>query len=135
MAVRGVKFRAGEGFFCTIIVKPLLARLEARDDRVTRSGVMFRCVLIWRTITAADVPAFGASAKMKPPSAPSRAFQATRSAWLGRGVDTVRLGLHGLLSEFRLLEMLLIDGRTKGTCSYVMPFSRKQCPGRFAQLQ
>ena len=91
MAVRGVKFRAGEGFFCTIIVKPLLARLEARDDRVTRSGVMFRCVLIWRTITAADVPAFGASAKMKPPSAPSRAFDAAGSARPDRWIYAVLL--------------------------------------------
>jgi hypothetical protein len=37
--------RAGEEFFSTIVVKPVLARLEARDDRVTRSGV-FRCMLI-----------------------------------------------------------------------------------------
>ena len=37
--MRSVKLRAGEEFFCTIVVKPLLARLEARDYRVTRSGV------------------------------------------------------------------------------------------------
>ena len=43
--VRSVKLRAGEEFFCTIVVKPPLARLEARDYRVTRSGVMFRCML------------------------------------------------------------------------------------------
>jgi hypothetical protein len=45
--VRSVKLRAGEEFFSVIVVKPPLARLETRDYRVTRSGVMFRCVLIW----------------------------------------------------------------------------------------
>src|SRR5262249_10731058 len=30
---------------CTIVVKPSLARVEARDYRVTRSRVMFRCML------------------------------------------------------------------------------------------
>ena len=44
------------------------------------------------------MPAFGASAKMEPPSAQSQAFDATYSAWLGRWVDTIPLGLHGLLS-------------------------------------
>ncbi len=47
MRVRSVKFGAGEELLCTIVVKPPLARLEARDYRVTRSGVMFRCMLIW----------------------------------------------------------------------------------------
>jgi hypothetical protein len=42
-----VKLRAGEEFLCTIVVKPPLARLEARDYRVTRSGEMFRCMLTW----------------------------------------------------------------------------------------
>jgi hypothetical protein len=78
----------------------MLARLEARDDRVTGSGVMLRCVLTWRTITAADMPAFGASAKMQPPSAQSHAFDATCSAWLGRWVDAIPLRLHRLLSDF-----------------------------------
>ena len=67
-----------------------------------------------RIVTAADVPAFGASAKMKPPSAQSQAFDATCSAWLDRWVDTVPLRLHRLLSDFLLLQLLLIDGRTKG---------------------
>jgi hypothetical protein len=48
-------------------------------------------MLIWRRIAAADVTAFGASAKMQPPSAHSQAFDATRSAWLGRRVDTITL--------------------------------------------
>ena len=102
MTVRSVKLRAGEGFFCTIVVKPLLAGLEARDDRVTRSGVMFRCMLTWRGVAAADVTAFGASAKMQPPAALSQTFDATCSARLRRWIDAVPLGLHWLLSDFPL---------------------------------
>jgi hypothetical protein len=48
---------------------------------------------------------------MKPPSAQSQAFDATCSTWLGRWVDTIPLGLHRLLSGFRLLELILIGGR------------------------
>ena len=47
MRVRSVKLRPGDELFCTIVVKPPLARLEARDYRVTRRGAMFRCMLIW----------------------------------------------------------------------------------------
>jgi hypothetical protein len=105
MRVRSVKPRAGDKFFSAIVIKPPLARFEARDYRMTRSGVMFRSMLTWRTITAADVTTFGASSKMQPPPTLSQAFDATRSAWLGRRVDTISLGLHGLLSGFRLLEL------------------------------
>jgi hypothetical protein len=56
------------------------------------------------------VTAFGASAKMQPPSAKSQAFDTTCSACLGRWVDTIPLGFHRLLSDFRLLQLLLIDG-------------------------
>jgi hypothetical protein len=114
MRVRSVKLRAGEELLCTVVVEPPLARFEARDYRVTRSGVMFRRMLIWRTITTADVPTFGASAKMKPPSSRSQAFDATCSAWLGRWVDTIPLRVHRLLAYFLLLQLPLVDGQTKG---------------------
>src|SRR5271169_1371771 len=52
---------------------------------------------------SSDVPAFGASAKMQPPSAQSQAFDATCSAWRDCRVDTVPLRLHRLLSDFLLL--------------------------------
>jgi len=94
VAVRGVKFRPLEGFFRAVVVKPVLARLEARNDRVTRGGEVFRRMLIWRTITAADVTTLGASAKMEPPRARRRAFDAACSAWLYRRVDTLSLGFH-----------------------------------------
>jgi hypothetical protein len=102
MTVRGVKLRAVDEFLRAIVVKPPLTRLETRDDRMARGGVMFRCVLIWRRVAAADVTAFGASAKMKPPCAHSQTFDATGSAWLDRRVDTVPLGLHRPCSDFRL---------------------------------
>jgi len=94
MAVRGVKLRPLEGLFCTIVVKPVFARLEARDDRVTRGDVVFRGMLIWRAVTAADVTTFGASAKMEPPRARRRAFDAACSAGLGCRDDAVPLGVH-----------------------------------------
>jgi hypothetical protein len=45
--VRSVKLRAGEELLCTIVVKPTLSGLEARDYGVPRSGVVFRCMLVW----------------------------------------------------------------------------------------
>jgi hypothetical protein len=105
MRVRSVKLRAGEELLRTIVVKPPLTRFETRDYRVTRSGLVFRCMLIWRTITASDVPAFGASAEMEPPSAQSQAFDATCSARLDCWVDTISPGFHRLLSDFLLLQL------------------------------
>jgi hypothetical protein len=102
MRVRSGKLRAGEGFLSAVVVKPMLPWLEARDYRVTRGGLVFRCMLTWGTITAADVPAFGASAKMQPPSAQSQAFDTPCSAWPDCRVDTIPLGLHRVLSDFLL---------------------------------
>jgi len=50
---------------------------------------------------------------MQPPSAQSQAFDAACSVWLGRWIDTIPLGLHRLLSDLRVPDSLLIDGRTK----------------------
>src|SRR4051794_20602004 len=75
--VRALKIRARETLSRAIIVKPSFARLEAHD-RMARRRVVFRCVLVWRSITAADVSAFGTSAKMKPPFARGRAFHTPR---------------------------------------------------------
>ena len=46
--------------------------------------------------------AFGASAKMQPPSALGQAFDATCAAWLGRGIDTVPLRLHRRLCPLQV---------------------------------
>jgi hypothetical protein len=74
---------------------------------------------------------------MQPPSAQSQAFDATCSAWLGRWVDTIPLGLHGLLSDFLLLQLPLVDGRTKGALFDSLNlngFSHTRRPACFAQL-
>ena len=102
MRVRSVKLRAAKRVSGTVVVEPPLARLEARDYRVTRSGVMFRCMLIGRIITAADVATLGASAPMKPPLASSPAFEAACPAWRGGQVDTFPFSLHRFLFQKRL---------------------------------
>jgi hypothetical protein len=51
-------------FSMPIVVKPGLARFEAGRNRMTRGIEMLRGVLIGRTITAANVPAFGATPQM-----------------------------------------------------------------------
>ena len=51
---------------------------------------------------------------------PQPAFDATCSAWLGRRVDTIPFGLHRLLSDFLLLQLLRIDAvfGSKFICRY-----------------
>jgi hypothetical protein len=94
MRVRALQLRSGESLSCPIVVKPSFARLKARDNRVTSRRVVLRCMLIGRRVTAADVTAFGTSAKMKPPLAGRRAFHATCSAWLGGEIDAIPLRRH-----------------------------------------
>ena len=125
--MRSGKIRTGKEIACAVVVKPPLPRLKTCDNRVVRSCVVFRCMLIWGIIIAADVTAFGASAKMQPPSALSQAFDATCSAWLNCWVDTIPLGLHGLLSGFVLLQLFLIGGQTKAALFYSL--MNGFCPG------
>jgi hypothetical protein len=96
MRVRSGQLRTGEEFLCTVIVKPVLAGLEACDNWMACCCAMLRSMLIWRGIAAADVATFGASAKMQPPCASCQAFNATGSARFDCCVDTVPLGLHML---------------------------------------
>src|SRR5579871_6083464 len=123
MLVRRVKLRTGEELVIAIVVKPVLVGLEARDDGVTRRRVMLRCMLARRSITAADMPAFGTSAKMQPPPAGSRAFEATRSARLCCRVDAIPLRCHGISS-------LSLRRRSR-----VLLPSHKQHQGCFARLR
>jgi hypothetical protein len=92
VGVRRVQRRAVEILLRTIIVEPALAPLEAGDDRVTRCGVVFAGMLIGRVITAADMAALCAAAKMQPPRALGHAFETACAAWLHCRVDTVALG-------------------------------------------
>src|SRR5580698_1603154 len=109
MRVRRRDLWAGEELPGTIIVKPSLARLETHDYRVPGSGVMFRCVLARRCVTAADMAAFDASAKMQPPSARSQAFNATCTTGLGRRFDPIALGVHRPLLAVREVRLALSD--------------------------
>ena len=51
-----------------IIIKPILTRLEAGNDRMPGCSRMLGRMLARRTVAATDVPAFGTSAEMKPPT-------------------------------------------------------------------
>jgi hypothetical protein len=64
MRVRAGQGGAFEGFLRSVIVEPVLARLEAIDNRMAGGCVVLRRVLVWRSIAAADVTALGASAEM-----------------------------------------------------------------------
>jgi hypothetical protein len=54
-------------------------------------------MLAWRTIAAADVTAFGASAQMQPPSLRCQAFDATCTAWFRVQTDALSFTLHACL--------------------------------------
>jgi hypothetical protein len=77
MGARAAQLRTFKGFLCSVIVEPVLAGLEAINDRVARGGVVPRRMLAWRSIAEPNVTAFGASAQMQPPSIRRLAFNAT----------------------------------------------------------
>jgi hypothetical protein len=52
----------------SVVVEPVLPILEAIDDGMAGSRAVLRCVLARRTVAAADMTAFRASAKVQPPS-------------------------------------------------------------------
>jgi hypothetical protein len=54
-------------------------------------------MLVWRTIAAADVTAFGASAQMQPPRSRCQAFDATGTAWFYVQIDSFSFTLHAFL--------------------------------------
>ena len=64
MRVRTGQLRTLKSFLRSIVVEPVFSGLEAIDDRVPGGCVVLRRVLAGRSIAAADVTAFGASAQM-----------------------------------------------------------------------
>jgi hypothetical protein len=60
--------RAAHEAFGDVAVKPILARLEASDNRMARRAVVRGRMFSQRLIAAADVSALGASAQVKPPA-------------------------------------------------------------------
>src|SRR5215831_19541720 len=100
MRMRRGKIRTGEELPSMVIVKPALPWLEARDNWMTRSCVMFRCMLARRIIAAADVTTFGASAKMQPPTSGRQAFNTAGTTRPNRGVYAISLRFHGTSLRF-----------------------------------
>src|ERR1700722_8879722 len=68
--------------FALVIPEPILAGLEAGGDWVSGRLSMLRGMLVGRTITTANVPAFRATAKMKPPCMRFRTLHAAGSTGL-----------------------------------------------------
>lgn len=86
------QFGAVERATRPVVVKPILAGLEALDDRVAGCGVMGGGVLGWRCVTTADVPAGGTSPQVHPPAGRSggQALHTTGPARWNRRVDLAR---------------------------------------------
>src|SRR5690242_13065660 len=74
--------------------EPRLARLETPDHRVPGRGRVGARVLGRRGVAAADVPALGTPAQVKPPATVLLALGAARPAGRDRGVDWFRGHLH-----------------------------------------
>src|SRR6185369_2958593 len=71
--VLGAGFRRGElgavvVLGLAVVPEPVLARLEAADDRVTARGRVGGGVLGRGRVTAADVAALGTTAEVEPPA-------------------------------------------------------------------
>lgn len=81
--------RTSHEILAYVAIEPVLTRLEARDDRMTRRAVVRRRVFTQRLIAAADVPAFRASAQMKPPAVFGEALDATRARRWDLAFDAV----------------------------------------------
>ncbi len=94
MRVRAGQLGTVKSFSRSIVVEPILPRLEAIDDRMAGFRAVLRRMLARRTVAAADVPAFGASAQVQPPSVCSQALDATRTAWFRVQIDSFSFTLH-----------------------------------------
>src|SRR5437588_10365065 len=75
------------GLLGVVTVEPVLARLEAADERVPGLGRVRGRVLHGRGVTAADVPALRAPAQVYPPAAVGLALDAAFPARRHRRVD------------------------------------------------
>src|SRR6202046_2890970 len=89
MRVRTGQLRTVKSFLGSVIIEPILAGLEAVDDRVAGGLVMLGGMLAGRTIAAADVTTFGASAQVQPPSARRQTFDTACAAWFRIQIDSL----------------------------------------------
>ena len=88
MGGRWQQFCTRDHGFLFVVVKPILTRLEAGNDRMAARSGMLRGVLRRRAVTTADVTALRAAPQVQPPPARGQAFHATISARFRRRVDT-----------------------------------------------
>jgi hypothetical protein len=78
-----------------VVVEPVLARLKAGDDRMSRLCRMFGCVLARGTVAATDVPTLGTAAEVKPPTIRGRqTFHAPIATWFRSGINSAEIFLH-----------------------------------------
>jgi hypothetical protein len=87
--MRWQQLLALDHFLFLVVVEPILARLEARDDRMPGLFRMLGCMLARRTVAAADVATFRTAAEVKPPALRRcHAFHTPSATWFRRGVDS-----------------------------------------------
>src|SRR5260370_29022394 len=75
-----------------IVPEPLFTGLEAPDQPVPGRVGMRGGMLRWRIVTAADMPALGAPAQVKPPAAGRLALHAAGSARRDRRINAFHYG-------------------------------------------
>src|SRR4029077_2202256 len=97
MMLRRSQRRPREGILCLVVPEPVLAGLEAADDRMPRDLRVRGRVLRGRAVAAPDVAALGAPAQMDPPAAARVALDAARPARWHRRVDARNLAHSALL--------------------------------------
>jgi len=117
-----------------VIVKPILTRFEAGDDRMPcRCGMLGR-MLIGRTVTASDVPTLGTPAEMKPPTFRRRqALHTPVATWLRSEVDSAVIFLHFVSSLGRCMSSKSLSHQQD--LPRTTFFCRRLSLGRFTEWQ
>jgi hypothetical protein len=95
MRMRRKQFRTFDHRPRFVIVEPILARLEAGNDRMSRRFRVLGGMLTRRTVAASDVPTLRTPAEMKPPAVRrSQAFYASIAARLRSRINSAPTLLH-----------------------------------------
>ena len=99
--MRAGQRRAIEDLAAAIVVEPVLARLEADDDRVPGLREVGGSALVGRGVAAPDTAAFGTPIEVPPPLAGNQACGATVPTGHGCRMDTIHRSLHLPTLSFR----------------------------------
>jgi hypothetical protein len=70
-----------------VVPEPILARLEAADERVTGRVRMCGCMLFGRVVATPDMTALRTAPEMEPPTTSFETLDATGSTWWYVGFD------------------------------------------------